>query len=72
MTRRLGGNGGVGGNAIGGEARVVGQRVERSTVEAQGDLDLCFIGNAVDESIAAGRCFGHYGRNGSQILYVFS
>lgn len=61
MVRRLGWDGRVGRDALGGEVCVVGQRVERSAVEGEGDLDFGFVGVAVYEGgTAAGRWFGHY------------
>ena len=55
VTCRLRGNGRVGCDVLGGEACIVGQRVEWSAVEGQGDLDLSFIGVAVYEGSAVGR-----------------
>ena len=69
---RLGRDRGVGGNAFGGKVCIVGQRVERSSVEGEGDLNLGFVGVAVYESSAPERWFGHYGEKGLKDLMVFS
>ena len=55
MTRRLGRDGRVGRDALGGEVCVIGERVEGSAVEGEGDLDLGLVGVAVYEGGAAGR-----------------
>ena len=61
MTRRLGRDGRIGRNALGGEVCVVWERVEGSAVEGKGDLDLGLVGVAVYEGCAAGRRYGHCG-----------
>ena len=63
MVRRLGWDGSVGCDALVGEVCIVGQRVERSAVEREGNLDFGFIGVAIYESSAAERWFGQYGEN---------
>ena len=55
MVRRLGWDGSVGGNALGREVCIVGERIEESTVEGQGDLDFGLIGVAIYKGSAAGR-----------------
>lgn len=55
MFLRLGTDGRVGRNALGGEVCVIWERVEGSTVEGQGDLDLGLVGVAIYEGCAAGR-----------------
>ena len=64
VVRRLRRDGGIGRDALGGEVCVVGKEVEGSAVEGEGDLDLGFVGVAVDEGGAAGRRVGHYGEKG--------
>ena len=55
VTGRLGRDGRVGRNALGGEVCVIWERVEGSAVEVEGDLDLGLVGVAVYEGGAAGR-----------------
>ena len=68
----LGRDRGVGGNAFGGEVCIVGQRVERSSVEGEGDLNLSFVGVAVYESSAPQSWLGHYCEEGVKDLMGFS
>ena len=55
MTRRLGGDGRVGRNALDGEFCIVWKRIEGAAVEGEGDLDLGLVGVAVYEGCAAGK-----------------
>ena len=64
----LGRDRGVGGNTFGGEVCIVGQRVERSSVEGERDLNLGFVGVAVYESSAPQIWLGHYCEKGLKIL----
>ena len=53
VTRRLGGDGRVGRNALGGEFCIVWKRIEGAAVKGEGDLDLGLVGVAVYEGCAA-------------------
>ena len=68
----LGRDRGVGGNTFGGEICIVGQRVERSSVEGERDLNLGFVGVAVYESSAPQSWLGHYCEKGLKDLVVVS
>ena len=55
VVRRLRGDWCVGGHAFGGEVCIVREKIEESTVEGQGDLDLGLVGVAIYKGSAAWR-----------------
>ncbi len=59
MVGRLGWDGRVGRDAVGGEVCIVGQRGQWAAVEGEGDLDFRLVGVAVYEGGPAGSGFRH-------------
>ncbi len=70
VVGRLGWDGRVGRDAVGGEVCIVGQRGQWAAVEGEGDLDFRLVGVAVYEGGPAGSGFRHDCGSGSDDLLI--